>query len=229
MQRAVYGIIVAGGSGSRYGGDVPKQYLPLGTEGRVVLMYAIDALRGVCPDENIRVVIAEDMSQLWAQLCANAGYTSPQVVYGGATRWHSVRNALDTIEPCEGDVVLVHDGARPAVPSAVVEAVVKATIEQRAAVPAVSVTDSLRCVDAEGVSHAVDRSRYFAVQTPQGFDAMKLKQAYCAPYSPLFTDDASVYEHTFALPVAMVPGSVSNIKITHAGDIERISDVSHVK
>ena len=226
MQGIVYGIIVAGGTGSRFGGDVPKQYLSLERAGRPVLMYAIDALLPVCGRENIRVAVAPAMAGHWADLCERHGYVSPPVVAGGATRWESVRNALAALpEARPGDIVLVHDGARPAVPPEVVRAVAAAAARSRAAVPVTEVTDSLRLVGADGASHAVERRLYRAVQTPQGFDLAMLRQAYAAPYSPAFTDDASVFEAAFDIPVALVEGSPDNIKITHGGDLGRAAEI----
>lgn len=229
MQGVIYGIIVAGGSGSRYGGSMPKQYLPMGREGRPVLMYSIDAMLAVCRPENLRIVIAEDCLELWRKLSdASPLYASIETVCGGTTRRQSVYNGLASLPPtAPGDIVLVHDGARPVVPPEVVRAVAEAAAEHRAAVPAVAVTDSLRCLDADGTSHAVDRSRYYAVQTPQGFDLAMLRRAYEAPDSPIFTDDASVFEAVYDTPVTLVPGSPDNIKITYSGDIERATEILH--
>lgn len=227
MQGITYGIIVAGGSGSRYGGSLPKQYLPMGRDERPVLMYSIDAMLAVCQPENIRIVIAEDCFELWQKLSkASPLYSYLRVVCGGTSRWHSVRNGLASLPPtAPGDIVLVHDGARPVVPPEVVRAVAEAAATCRAAVPAVGVTDSLRCLDDDGRSHAVDRSRYYAVQTPQGFDLEMLRQAYAAPYSPTYTDDASVFEAAFDTPIALVPGSPENIKVTYSGDIRRATEI----
>lgn len=227
MQGITYGIIVAGGSGSRYGGSLPKQYLPMGRDGRPVLMHSIDAMLAVCLPENLRIVIAGDCLELWQKLSeASPLYASLRTVCGGTSRWQSVHNGLASLPPtAPGDIVLIHDGARPVVPPEVVRAVAEAAATRYAAVPAVAVTDSLRCLDDDGTSHAVDRSRYYAVQTPQGFDLEMLRLAYAAPYSPTYTDDASVFEAAFDTPVALVPGSPENIKITYSGDIERATEI----
>lgn len=227
MQGITYGIIVAGGSGSRYGGSLPKQYLPMGRDGRPVLMHSIDAMLAVCLPENLRIVIAGDCLELWQKLSeASPLYASLRTVCGGTSRWQSVHNGLASLPPtAPGDIVLIHDGARPVVPPEVVRAVAEVAATRYAAVPAVAVTDSLRCLDDDGTSHAVDRSRYYAVQTPQGFDLEMLRRAYAAPYSPTYTDDASVFEAAFDTPVALVPGSPENIKITYSGDIERATEI----
>ncbi len=207
-------IVVAAGSGSRYGSSLPKQFCLL--EGRPVLMHTLDALRSACPEARIIVVLSPSMTAYWRGLCSEYGFASPEICPGGDTRWHSVRNAVGM---CSANgIILVHDGARPLVDGLTVHRVIGCVRATGAAIPAVAVTDSLRMYDGDG-SHAVDRSRYCAVQTPQGFDAALLKDAYGRPYSSAFTDDASVVEaagHT----ISLVDGAPSNIKITNPGDID---------
>ena len=222
MQGITYGIIVAGGSGSRYGGSMPKQYLPMGRDGRPVLMYSIDAILAICRPENLRIVIAEDCLGLWQKLSKSSPlYASLKIVCGGASRWQSVYNGLASLPPTTpGDIVLVHDGARPVVPPEVVHAVAEAAAEHLAAIPAVAVTDSLRCLNADGTSHAVDRSRYYAVQTPQVFATERIRTALADALEkalPL-TDDCSAAEAA-GLPVALTAGSEENIKITTPIDL----------
>lgn len=229
-------VVVAAGTGSRFGASLPKQFCLL--EGRPVLMHTVSALRRALPDAEIVLVLSPSMTDYWHGLCASCGFDSPRVVAGGATRWESVRNAVVTLgEDC--DVVLIHDGARPIVDADMVGRVVAAARCNGVAIPVVPVTDSLRCkvdtvttavansdttADANpckrlGATRAVDRSRYLAVQTPQGFDARVITEAYRLPYSPAFTDDASVVEAA-GYAVATVDGDSCNIKITNPGDID---------
>lgn len=207
-------IIVAAGSGSRYGAALPKQFCLL--EGRPVLMHTIDGLRRALPQARFVLVLSAAMTDYWQQLCDADGFASPPVVAGGATRWESVRNALPTV--ADSDIVLVHDGARPVVDAAMVARVVDGAVCAGAAIPVVTVTDSLRCRTPDG-TRAVDRSRFVAVQTPQGFDTSVLEAAYAQPFSPAFTDDASVVE-AYGHDVTTVDGDVHNIKITNPGDID---------
>lgn len=216
----IHVVIVAAGSGTRFGGDIPKQYQLL--DGRPVVIRTIEAFRRVLPDSRIRLVISESMEPLWNELAAEAGFESPRTVYGGATRFESVKNALEDIREAgveDGDIILVHDGARPLVTPAMVERVVEETRRSGAVVPVVPVTDSLRQVAADGSSRQVERSVIRAVQTPQGFDARLLLAAYDGGYRPEFTDDASVVE-AYGKPVALVDGDPRNIKITNRGDLE---------
>lgn len=208
-------IIVAAGTGSRFGGRLPKQFCEM-KDGRPVLMTTLDRMEG-----DKVLVISREMEQLWRELCERNGFSSPRIVFGGATRWESVKNALATI-PGGYDVITVHDGARPLVDRELIERVVSPLLEDNSldgTIPAVEVTDSLREITSEG-NHAADRRRFRAVQTPQGFRAELLREAYLLPYRETFTDDASVMEAAGYSRLKLVEGDPKNIKITRPGDIE---------
>lgn len=214
-------IIVAAGSGSRYGGDVPKQFLPL--QGRPVVMHAVERLRRFGgEDASMLLVLGAAMRPLWRELCAREGFESPEVVDGGATRWESVASALRHPFAAGADVITVHDGARPLVSPGVLARVIDLG-DAHGNIPAVALTDSIRIVDpgpGAGGSQAVDRSRYRAVQTPQAFSGPLLRRAYELPYNEAFTDDASVMEAAGFTRLRLVEGDPCNIKITRPGDIE---------
>lgn len=215
-------IIVAAGTGSRFGADCPKQYCIM--DGRPVLMTTIDSFRIALPEAEIVVVISENMQDFWQSLCEQYEFTSPRIVFGGATRWESVRNGLSAIWPTHPDaVVLVHDGARPLIPSEMIHRVVDGARNSDGAVPVIPVTDSLRKVTSGG-SESVERSLYKAVQTPQGFRCSKLWAAYALQYSPIFTDDASVMEYAGYKDIKLVDGDRRAMKITNPDDI-RIAEL----
>lgn len=212
-------IIVAAGSGLRFGAPLPKQFCNLA--GRPVVMHTIDALRHAQPDANIILVINRDMNDFWLELCKKHHFASPLIVFGGNTRWESVRNALD-YSPL-ADIVLIHDAVRPLIASDTVSqliAVMSADDKIDGAIPAIPVTDSLRQVTDCGNSVAVDRSVMRAVQTPQAFRYDLLRNAYAFPYRHEFTDDASVMEAAGYKNIVLTQGQISNIKITNPGDIE---------
>ena len=211
----IYNIIVAAGSGSRFGANLPKQYCSL--NGRPVLMHTIDNMRVAMPNSHIILVLNKDFVEYWNELCGEYSFESPMVVTGGDTRWQSVKNAIDVI-PATAEIITVHDGARPIVEEKMVERLINALDNAPGAIPVVSVTDSLRQVNENG-SIPVDRSLYKAVQTPQAFHADKLKEAYSLPFTPTFTDDASVMA-ALGYDVMLVEGDTYNIKITHPLDIE---------
>ncbi|MDE7154375.1 MAG: 2-C-methyl-D-erythritol 4-phosphate cytidylyltransferase [Muribaculaceae bacterium] len=211
-------IIVAAGKGSRFGADCPKQFCFL--NGRPVLMTSIDSFRSALPAAKIVTVISREMQSLWEDLCREHNFISPEICYGGATRWESVSNGLKLLEGSASEaVVLVHDAARPILPAGVIHRVINGATESDGAIPVVPVTDSLRMLTADG-SQSVDRSLFRAVQTPQGFTYGKLAQAYNLPYSPLFTDDASVMEAAGFHNIVLVEGDIRCMKITNPHDIE---------
>lgn len=211
-------IIVAGGSGTRFGAELPKQFLELG--GKPILMRSIEAFAnsGNCPVDVI-VTLPSDQMDLWQRLCDRCGFGVPhRVVPGGETRWHSVKHALDSMgDVNEVDIIAVHDGVRPMVTADVICRTIAAARRDGAAIPVVALNDSVRQVVGEA-SHALDRSALRAVQTPQAFDARLLLDAYSLPYQPTFTDDASVVEQ-LGHPITLVEGDPHNLKITRPMDL----------
>ena len=217
-----YIIIVAAGSGSRYGSDIPKQYCLL--QGRPVVMHAIDALRRACPGARLMLVISESERQRWHDLCNEYAFRSPDITFGGSSRFESVRNALRST-PADARYVMVHDGARPFPDDEMVRQLFFTldTCQADGALPALSVTDSLRAFDLGGdklYTRAVDRSLYRTVQTPQLFPAAVILDAYSrAGSAENYTDDASVVEGAGYSAISLSAGSRTNIKITNPGDI----------
>ena len=210
--------IVSGGSRTRFGAEVPKQFLELG--GRPILMRTIEAF-GENRDSSFDVIVTLPLGQmaLWQQLCREYGFEVPhRVVAGGETRWHSVKNALDSIgDITDVDVIAVHDGVRPLAGPDLIDRVLEAARRDGAAIPVVMLNDSVRRVDGNA-SHALDRSTLRAVQTPQAFDARLLEDAYSLPFETTFTDDASVVER-YGHGVTLVEGDPMNLKITRPMDL----------
>lgn len=211
-------IIVAGGSGTRFGAQLPKQFLELG--GKPILMRTIEAF-GKNSDGSFDVIVTlpEGQMGLWHDLCDRYGFAvQHRVVPGGETRWHSVKNALDSIgDIADVDIIAVHDGVRPLASPALIHRILEAARRDGAAIPVVMLNDSVRQVTGES-SHALDRSSLRAVQTPQAFDARLLMEAYTQPFDPTFTDDASVVER-LGHSVTLVEGEAANLKITRPMDL----------
>lgn len=208
-------LIVAGGRGTRMGGPQPKQFLELA--GRPVLMHTLEAFDRWDASARLIVVLPEDQIDTWKRLCeAHVFGRIHRVVAGGETRFHSVRNGLDAV--ASDGLIAVHDGVRPLVAPSVIAACFAAAADGGAAVPVVPVVESVREVDADGGSRPVDRTRLRVVQTPQVFRADVLRAAYCLPYDPRFTDDASVVEAS-GVAVRLVPGNRENIKLTTPMDL----------
>ena len=212
-------IIVAGGSGTRFGAEVPKQFLELG--GKPILMRTIESFEQSMEGGNHEIIVTlpADQKDLWRDLCERHDFAVPhRVVPGGESRWHSVKNALDSIgDPADVDVIAVHDGVRPLAGIELIKRVFDVARRDGAAIPVVMLNDSVRQVVGEE-SHALDRSSLRAVQTPQAFDARLLLDAYRQPYQQTFTDDASVVE-AGGHSVTLVEGNPRNLKITRPMDL----------
>jgi len=198
-----WAIVVAAGTGERFGG--PKQYQLLG--GRRVMDWSIDAARHACAGVVLVVPLAR---------AADPEPAVDTVVTGGTTRSGSVRNGLAAV-PDDADVIVVHDAARPLAPERLWEAVIDAiTVGNDAAVPVVPVTDTLR----RAGGGTVDRREFVAVQTPQAFRAEVLRRAHRG--EPEGTDDASLVE-AIGGRVVEVEGDPDNRKITTAADIDMMA------
>ncbi|MBO4660717.1 MAG: 2-C-methyl-D-erythritol 4-phosphate cytidylyltransferase [Prevotella sp.] len=215
-----YIIIVAGGKGLRMGGDLPKQFLPIG--GKPVLMHTIDQFRKYSESINIILVLPREQQDFWRELCKKHHFIVPHtIVDGGKTRFHSSLNGLTAIPDNATGVVGIHDGVRPFVSTDVIAKCYDTARTHGAVIPVLPVTDTLRFVGGDQTtnSHNVLRSDYRIVQTPQVFDIQLIKRAFQQPYSETFTDDASVVEAAGAR-VAMVDGNRENIKLTTPYDLK---------
>lgn len=213
-----FAIIVAGGKGLRMGGDVPKQFLPIG--GKPVLMHTIEAFREALDDVQIVLVLPAEQHDYWQKLCKDYNFRSPELIAtGGETRFHSVKNGLALLPKDDEAVVGVHDGVRPFVSRDTIQRCFGTAAEGKAVVPVVPVVETLRQILPDGSSITRLRNEYRLVQTPQTFPLALLKQAYEQPYSESFTDDASVVE-AMGKEITMVEGNRENIKLTTPADLK---------
>lgn len=216
-EHADYVIIVAGGSGRRMGGDVPKQFLPVG--GKPVLMRTIERFAAADSSLNIILVLPAAHREWWHELCRDYSFdVAHTVVDGGATRYESSQRGIAFIPATVRGLVAIHDGVRPFVSAATIGRCFSAARLTGAAIPVLPLTDSLRRLDGGGGSHNVARSDYRVVQTPQVFDIGVARRAFEAAYDSAFTDDASVVEAS-GHAVTMVDGNRENIKLTTPFDL----------
>ncbi|WP_108661132.1 bifunctional 2-C-methyl-D-erythritol 4-phosphate cytidylyltransferase/2-C-methyl-D-erythritol 2,4-cyclodiphosphate synthase [Acuticoccus kandeliae] len=207
-------VVLAAGRGTRLGGAIPKQYLPLG--GRTVLARALDAFLAHPSVRRVVVVIGPDDR---AALAAAIGDRIDRlaVVVGGDTRQGSVRAALDHLAADAPGAVLIHDGARPFVSAGLVDRVVAALQDAPAVIPALTVADTLKRVAGGTIIETVSREGLAAAQTPQGFHFAPFKAAHDR-MSEMATDDAGVMEAA-GHPVRIVEGERANFKITTEDDL----------
>lgn len=221
MDRKRYVIIMAAGSGTRMGADVPKQFIELC--GKAVLQRTIEVFIEACPGIRVVTVLPEAHIDYWKSYCLKNNFTCPQIIAkGGITRFHSVRNALEKIP--EGALVAVHDGVRPLVSAALVRDMFEKAENVDGLIPVVPCVDTMRVLQKNGdvleavPGAAVDRSVLFGVQTPQIFQSEILKDAYRQAYDTSFTDDASVVEKN-GKNLSFVIGERFNIKLTTQDDL----------
>lgn len=209
-------LIVAAGSGTRAGGDLPKQYRRIG--GRALIAHAVDHLDHPAVDE-IVVVIAPGQQALLADALGDRKIAA--VVEGGATRQQSVRNGLEHVERNGGaDIVLIHDAARAFLSAEVVERLIARIDERRGAVPALAVVDTLAKAD-DILGSVVPRGDLVRVQTPQGFRFDDILAAHRAwPGEQEATDDAQI-ARAAGIEVAVVEGDSMLEKLTYDADFAR--------
>ena len=205
----VTALIVAAGSGSRMGGDLPKQYRPLG--GKAVLAHAVDALASHSSIDRVRVVVGESQQQMARHALGDRDVGD--VIVGGADRSDSVRAGLAAIDD---GVVLVHDAARPFCPHDVIDRLLGALKRGDGAVPVLPVADTL----AKGVgtlTQMIDRSQVVRVQTPQAFHVEDLRYAMDQNRRGKATDESSLLVAA-GLKVVTVEGDSLLEKLTSYAD-----------
>ena len=225
-----FGLVLAGGSGRRFGSDIPKQYMEI--REKTVLAYALEAFQ----ESDVDGIIIASGAQ-YMETCLNiaqeAGITKLiSVAEGGSERYHSVMNGLRFLQAASSDaqdIVLIHDGARPFVKPDLINNVIRNVCEYRAAIAAAPCTDTIKITDKTGsIISTTDRSLTWAAQTPQGFLLEDIYHAYEYVLSgkdsnicmDKITDDAMVYQLAFPdRTVKTVLSSADNIKITRAVDI----------
>ena len=211
-----YIIIVAGGKGLRMGSDIPKQFLPVC--GLPVLMRTIRRFREYSADINIILVLPKAQQAYWQSLCKEYHFDERySIADGGETRFHSVSNGLSLIPDDAEGVVGVHDGVRPFPSIDVIAGCYETARHQGAVIPVIPVVETVRHLEGDD-SKTVSRDEYRLVQTPQTFDIQLLKRAYRQPFTPMFTDDASVVE-ALGNTITLVEGNRENIKITTPFDL----------
>jgi 2-C-methyl-D-erythritol 4-phosphate cytidylyltransferase len=210
-----YIIIVGGGVGKRMEAGQPKQFLPL--NGRTILQHTLEAFHASDPTFKYIVVLPESSIDFWKSHVKIKKISIPHIVVeGGKERFHSVRNALASIDG--KGIVAIHDAVRPFVSKQTLKNCFEGVKKSGNAVPVIEVSDSIRIITSSG-SDMVNRTLVKRVQTPQCFLLPEIKKAYEQEYNPKFTDDASVAE-AMGMKINLVEGNPENIKITTPFDMQ---------
>lgn len=209
-----FALIVAGGSGTRMNRDIPKQFIEIG--GLPVLMHTVYAFTKFDQEIEYVLVLPESQISNWHLLCDKHHFhVKHKIAFGGATRFHSVKNGLDLID--DDGIVFIHDAVRPLVSNDTIQNCLNCATTKGNALPVIPVTDSVRIVNGDNNQQA-DRSQIYLVQTPQTFRISRIKKAYQVSPAASFTDDASVLE-SMGETINLVEGNRENIKITTPTDL----------
>jgi 2-C-methyl-D-erythritol 4-phosphate cytidylyltransferase len=220
----VFAILPAAGLGTRMAGPQPKQFLALA--GEPILIHSLRAFASVDRVTAIYVAVRKtEIERVQAQVAEHGFADKVHVVEGGENRQESVAHALAAVPAGDDDIVLVHDAVRPLIDSATIARTIEAVEQHGAAIVGLPAIDTIKQVErtAHGaiITSTIPREFIVQAQTPQGFRYGVLQRAFAEAEADGFvgTDEASVVERA-GLPVAVVPGSPVNLKITQPGDLE---------
>jgi 2-C-methyl-D-erythritol 4-phosphate cytidylyltransferase len=220
MTRAI-AVVLAAGQGRRLGGVTPKPLVPIC--GRPLVLRTLDRIFAANVIEQVVLVVPTDQISRCESLLRSdeALHDRPWVLQpGGATRQQSSSFGLRRV-PVESEIVMIHDGARPFVSAGLIERAVQAAAERQAVVAGLPVRDTIKVVSRDGwVQSTLERSTLWEIQTPQAFNRSLIDRAHrAAEGDPTeATDDAMLVER-LGVPVYVVPGERSNLKITAPEDV----------
>lgn len=209
-----YAVIVAGGTGTRMGGNLPKQFMLL--ENKPVLYYSLKAFLDIYDDMEVILVLPAAYAKMGQEI-VDAYFDKDRIhiTEGGDTRFQSVKNGLKLIE--EESVIFVHDAVRCLITKELIYRCYESVLKTGSAIPVIASKDSVRLLIKEG-SEPISRDKVMLVQTPQTFHSKILLPAYQIDYKEHFTDEATVVE-AYGLKVSLVEGEETNIKITKPADL----------
>lgn len=212
MKTAV--IIAAGGTGKRMGLNYPKQFALV--YNKPVLFYTLAAFSRFDSDMRIILVLPSAYIDEWKKMVSDYAIDiSHEIVEGGETRYHSVKNGLSFLGNC--DIVAIHDAVRPLITISWLQHLFQTAKEHGTAIPVLPMVDTIREITTS-YQRVLDRSKIFAVQTPQVFRYDWIKQAYMQPFDEQITDDSMLVEQA-GYKLSFVSGLKYNIKLTTPEDL----------
>lgn len=215
QSRKIAVVIVAGGTGSRFGPITPKQYIPLNN--KPLIRHSIETFLAAGLTD-IVVVIHPDHKD--AYHTAIQGLESIRSVPGGKTRAESTLAGLKALQSTAPDYVLIHDAARPFVAPSLIKRVIAELAANPGCIPAIQATDTIKlATNNKYIQQTLPRDSLWCAQTPQGFHYPVIMDCFTKTTNFDFTDEAALFE-SFGIPVKIVQGSEENIKITFSGDLK---------
>ena len=235
MNKKTAAVILAGGKGTRMGGNTLKQYIEI--DGYPLIYYSLKTFSDSFVDEIVLVCGEGEEEYCSAEIVEKYGFTKVKsIASGGRERYHSVYNGLkalrcvaegDMRDPC--DIVFIHDGARPFVSPEILTRAFDTVVENHTAVVAVPAKDTIKLTDADGfATETLRRDMLWMMQTPQVFDFYEIYDAYCRLVESesellekgvMVTDDAMVLELFSDRKIKLVMGDYRNIKVTTPDDL----------
>jgi 2-C-methyl-D-erythritol 4-phosphate cytidylyltransferase len=230
----IYAIVLAGGSGKRFGGNTPKQYRDL--FGRPVLAWSLQAFEKSRVDAVILVCAEKDISYCYDEIIKRYGITKcVSIASGGENRYDSVLHGLEAAshhleETGKGEsFCLIHDGARPCIDVETIDRAIEHVTSKGSCVVGVKVTDTIQIVNGEGnISMTPDRTHTWAAQTPQCFELYNALNSYKKAVEngdDTITDDASAVRKYGEGSIYMLKGKKENIKITTEDDLKTAEEI----
>jgi len=221
-------VILAGGSGRRFGSAEPKQFMTLRT--KTVLEYSVDAFEFHSSIDEVAVVVHPDyMDKVAEMVHANHWQKVKRILPGGAERYESTLSAIRSYTDKPSCNMIFHDAARPFISDRIISDVVAALQKHKAVDVAIPVTDTILQIDSSKsfIQNVPDRNTLMASQTPQAFRYSVISEAYRRAFEsgPIHaTDDCGIVLRFMPeTPVFIVPGDVDNFKVTYPSDIERLN------
>ena len=209
-----YAIVVAGGTGTRMGANIPKQFILL--KDKPVLYYTLKTFLEAYNDLQVILVLPVEYTDMGQEIIdAYFDKERIRITAGGDTRFQSVKNGLQLVE--DDSIIFVHDGVRCLLTEDLIHRCYASAVETGTAIPVITSKDSIRIVHEDG-NDAIDRNKVMLVQTPQTFHSKILLPAFKIDYKEKFTDEATVVE-AYGLKVTLVEGEENNIKITKPMDL----------
>ncbi len=208
-----YAIIVAGGTGTRMGSEIPKQFMSL--KGKPVLWYTLQAFIDAYEDMQIILVLPESHIETGQAIARKFPFNRIRITTGGQERFHSVKNGLRLVDA--HSLVFIHDGVRCMVTPQLIRRCGEAALENDNAIPSIAATETIRIETSNG-NEFIDRNRVRIIQTPQTFFSNVIKEAFEQPYNKSFTDEANVVEK-MGVKINLIEGESTNIKITRPIDL----------
>jgi 2-C-methyl-D-erythritol 4-phosphate cytidylyltransferase/2-C-methyl-D-erythritol 2,4-cyclodiphosphate synthase len=221
----IVALITACGRGLRLGvkDGIPKQYLPIA--GIPILRHSIlQFLNHPAIDEVMCIIHPDDLT-LYEEAVIGLDLLNP--VFGGPSRQESIRIGLEALKIKNPHKVLIHDGVRPFISKAIISGIVEKLKTHPAVIPAILVEDTIKKCENGTIEWTVERENMWRAQTPQGFDYQDILESHRAFKDLTFTDDSALNEYA-GIPVAIIPGSQNNFKITTIEDYHRAEQMAQM-